>query len=218
MNEIVNIIIIGGSTGFHEVTGIIEDINLKFQRYRVIGILDDNPNIQGKYIKDVKVLGFVKDAISYSESKFVFAIGSLQTQRIRSDIFESTGLKAAQFETLIHPSVIVDSSASIDDGCIIHPNVVIGHGVHIGKFVIIAVGSTLGPHVAVSDYAMITSHVLMLSNSKVGFSTFVGSMTCVVEGQSIGSYARVGIGSVVSKNIPPDVLAIGNPIRFLGKY
>lgn len=216
--SMIDLIIIGGSTGFLEVKGIIDDINEKNNTYRIIGILDDNIDIQEKIIQDVKVIGRTKEAKLYHDVKFVFAIGSLGTQKIRDKILQSTGLNADQFETLIHPTAIINKSSKIGHGCIIHPRIVLGNDITIGNFVVIAVGSTVGPYVVVEDYAMITSHVLVLTGARIGYSSFIGSMTCVIEGAEVGSYARVGVASVVSKNIPAEILAIGNPVRFLGKY
>lgn len=213
-----DIIVIGGCTGFLEVKGIIDDINDVEERYRIVGILDDNPELQGKSIHGTKVLGQIQDARLFKEAKFVFAIGSIKTQKIRDSILQSAGVNADRFETLIHPSAIINKSSKIECGCIIHSRVVIGNDVTIGNFVVIAVGSTLGPFVVVEDYAMITSHVLLLTGVRIGFSAFIGSMTCVIENVKIAEYARIGVGSVVSKNIPAGILAIGNPARFLGTY
>lgn len=213
-----DLIIIGGSNGFLEVMGIIDDINDVKETYWVVGILDDNPELQGKTIRGISVLGTIQDARLYEHSRFVFAIGSMNTQKFRSSIVQSAGLPANRFETIIHPTAIIDKTAAIESGCIIHPRVFIGNDVCVKKFVVIAVGSTLGPFVTVEEHAMVTSHVVVLSGATVGSAAFVGSMSCVLEGVKIGEYARIGAGSVVSKNIPAQILAIGNPVRFLGLY
>jgi serine acetyltransferase len=63
---------------------------------------------------------------------------------------------------------------------------------------------------------MVTSHVLLLSNAKIGEAAFVGSLTCVLENVTIGAYARIGVGSVVGRDVKEGIFAMGNPLRLLG--
>jgi acetyltransferase-like isoleucine patch superfamily enzyme len=79
------------------------------------------------------------------------------------------------------------------------------------------VNSALGPDSFVQEFAMITSLVLVLSRAVVGRMAFVGSMTCILEDIQIGDYARVGVGSVVSRDVAENAIALGNPARSIGK-
>jgi acetyltransferase EpsM len=211
-----NLIIIGGGNAALEIIGIIQDINRNSPTYSVLGILDDDVSLQKKVIGGVCVLGTLSAAQSFSNAKFIFGIGSIKTQHIRSKILERLKLKFEDFETLIHPTAVIDESSNIANGCIIHPRATIGNDVQIGNFVTIAVGSTLGSFVKIGNFSMITSHVLILSNSRVEESVFIASMTCVIENLNIGSNARIGVGSVVGKDVKAGIFAMGNPIRFLG--
>jgi maltose O-acetyltransferase len=47
----------------------------------------------------------------------------------------------------------------------------------------------------------------------VGNRVFIGAGTIVLPGVSIGNNVVVGAGSVVSRDIPDDVVAVGNPAR-----
>lgn len=214
MDDLVDLVIIGGGTGAREVAGIIADINASRMTYNVLGVLDDAAEL--KTVFGMNVLGAIDIAEDLQGVKFVFAIGSIATQLNRNDILERTGLDEDRFETLVHPSAIIDNSAKIGRGCIIHPRVTIGHYVMISDFVIIAVGSTLGPGVAVARCAMITSHVLILSHSQVGELVFIGAGACIVEGVSLGLGCRVGVGSIVSKSVRDFSIALGNPARVIG--
>lgn len=210
------LIIIGGGTGALEVKGIVDDINRESLLYEIVGILDDDPRIQGELIGGLKVLGPLSDAGSHFGVKFIFAIGSIRTQKKRLEIMSNLNLRADDFETIIHPSALINSTAKIGRGCIIHPRVTIGNDVKINDFVVIAVASTIGPYAFIDNYAMITSHVLVLSDVKIGQSVFIGSMTCIVEGVAVGSDSRVGVGSVVGRDVKDNMFVMGNPARQLG--
>lgn len=211
------LVILGGGIGAIEVRGIIDDINNIQGKYEIVGVLDDNPNLNGASIENIPVLGPLANAQTFKDVRFIFAIGSVKTQKLRSQLMEKTGLKAEKFETLIHPSALIDKTAKIGYGCVIHPRVTIGNNAVLGNFAIIAVASTLGPGVYIGDFAMITSHILLLSQANVGKSVFIGSMTCIVEGVTIGAMARIGVGSLVSRDIEANVVAMGNPLRKLGQ-
>ena len=48
-------------------------------------------------------------------------------------------------------------------------------------------------------------------------SAFIGAHTIILKGVRIGENTIIGAGSVVSKNIPPNEIWAGNPIKFLKK-
>ncbi len=49
----------------------------------------------------------------------------------------------------------------------------------------------------------------------VGSDVWVGGDTVILGGVTIGSNVVIGAGSVVTKDIPPDCIAVGNPCRVL---
>lgn len=49
----------------------------------------------------------------------------------------------------------------------------------------------------------------------VGSDVWFGGSVTVLPGVTIGDRAVIGAGSVVTRDIPPDVLAVGNPCRVL---
>ncbi len=62
-----------------------------------------------------------------------------------------------------------------------------------------------------SDYAIVT----MASSVTIGDDTWIGGGSVILPGITIGSRVIIGAGSVVTKNIPDDVTAAGNPCRVI---
>ena len=69
----------------------------------------------------------------------------------------------------------------------------IAHDCHVGNNVIFSNGTSLAGHVSVEDYAIL------------------GGFTLVHQFCSIGKHAFCGMGSAVSKDVPPYVMINGNP-------
>ena len=52
---------------------------------------------------------------------------------------------------------------------------------------------------------------------KIGDAVWIGGNTVIMPGVTIGNNVTIGAGSVVTKDIPDDVLAFGNPCRVIRK-
>jgi len=93
----------------------------------------------------------------------------------------------------------VESEATLlGDGCLLMAYVHVAHNCHIGNSVIMANAVNLAGHVEVHDFASI------------------GGLTPVHQFVRIGSYAFVGGGSRVAKDVVPFVKAAGNPLELAG--
>ena len=51
----------------------------------------------------------------------------------------------------------------------------------------------------------------------IGNNVWIGGNTCILPGVTIGDNAVIGAGSVVTKDIPPDVIAFGTPCKVIRK-
>ncbi len=49
----------------------------------------------------------------------------------------------------------------------------------------------------------------------IGCNCWIGAGSCILPGVTIGDHAVIGAGSVVTKDIPPRTIAVGNPCRIL---
>jgi acetyltransferase-like isoleucine patch superfamily enzyme len=50
---------------------------------------------------------------------------------------------------------------------------------------------------------------------RIGKNVWVGSNSTILSGVTIGDNSVIGAGSVVTKDIPPNVVAVGNPCKVL---
>lgn len=75
----------------------------------------------------------------------------------------------------------------------------------------------------VENGVLIEPHVVISSQSRIGFGVYIkrgsliGSGTVIKDNVSIGNHTIIGIGSVVTKDIPSNCIAYGNPCRIVEK-
>lgn len=133
--------------------------------------------------------------------------------------------------TSIWQFCVVLPRAKIGAECNISANVFIENDVRIGNKVTIKSGVQLWDGVTVEDEVFIGPNVTFtndhLPRSKQYPENFqrttvkkgasIGANATILCGITIGEYAMIGAGSVVTKDIPPYTLWYGNPARRHGK-
>ncbi len=53
---------------------------------------------------------------------------------------------------------------------------------------------------------------------KIGNNVYIGSRSIILPGVTIGNNVVIGAGSIVTKSIPNDTIAAGNPARVIGDF
>ncbi len=128
--------------------------------------------------------------------------------------------------------------AEIGEGCYIEPPLHSnwgGYHTHFGKFVYANFNLTLvdDTHIYVGDYTLIGPNVVLATAGHpilpelrekayqfnmpihIGKNCWLGAGVVVLPGVTIGDNTVIGAGSIVTKDIPSGVVAVGNPCRVL---
>ena len=110
--------------------------------------------------------------------------------------FIGSGVLIREYVTIHRSSS--DGGTHLGDGCLLMAYCHVGHDCRIGHEVIMANGVQVGGRVRIDDYANI------------------GGMTPVHQNCHIGTHAFVGGGYRVVQDVPPYILAVGEPLKFGG--
>ena len=128
--------------------------------------------------------------------------------------------------------------AQIGDGCYIEPPLHANWGgrhVHFGKNIYANFNLTLvdDTHIYVGDFTMFGPNVTVATaghpilpelrergyqynaSVRIGKNCWIGAGAIILPGITIGDNVVIGAGSVVTKDIPSNVVAVGNPCRIL---
>ncbi|AXX86649.1 sugar O-acyltransferase [Malaciobacter marinus] len=139
-----------------------------------------------------------------------FGIGS---NAIRAKLFEKVHNSGFKIISLIHPSSIISSSATIGKGTVIMPNVVVNAKATIGEGAILNTSCVIEHECVIDDFVHISPNVALAGDVKVGKYTHIGIGSNVIQGIIIGNHTVIGAGSIVVKNINNFKKAYGNPCR-----
>ena len=128
----------------------------------------------------------------------------------------------------------IQSGAKVGEGCSLGQNVNIANNVKIGNYVKIQNNVSIYEGVELQDYvfcgpSMVFTNVKLprsefpqrgsshYSKTLVKKSASIGANATIICGVTIGEYSMVGSGSVVTKDVPPYHLVVGNPARIVYK-
>ena len=106
----------------------------------------------------------------------------------------------------------------IDVNVVIGDNVKIQNGVSVYRGVVLEDEVFVGPHVVFTNdlYPRSFSRNWEIVPTRVKKGASIGANATIVCGITIGEYAMIGAGSVVTKNVPRHGLVYGNPARLRG--
>tara|TARA_B110000967_G_scaffold141849_1_gene145029 strand:- start:134 stop:712 length:579 start_codon:yes stop_codon:yes gene_type:complete len=125
----------------------------------------------------------------------------------------------------IMSDAIIGKECNIGQNVVVSPGVVLGNNVKVQNNVSIYTGVTceddvfLGPSMVFTNVinprsAIIRREEFMKTN--VGKGASIGANATIVCGNNIGSYSLIGAGSVVTKEVLPFALVVGNPAKQIG--
>lgn len=135
-------------------------------------------------------------------------------------------------------AMLKDMFAEIGDNCYIEPPFHAnwgGHFVHFGKNIYANFNLTLvdDTHIYVGDYTMFGPNVTIATAGHpllpelrekayqynapvhIGKNCWLGAGVIIVPGVTIGDNVVIGAGSIVTKDLPSNVIAVGNPCHVL---
>ncbi|MBC2844478.1 acyltransferase [Winogradskyella flava] len=119
----------------------------------------------------------------------------------------------------------IGKNCSFGQNCVVGPRVNIGNGVKVQNNISIYEGVEieddvfLGPSMVFTNVINPRSFIVRREEFKKTLlkrGCSVGANTTIVCGNTIGAYAFIGAGTVVTKDVPNYALIVGNPSRQIG--
>jgi acetyltransferase-like isoleucine patch superfamily enzyme len=172
-------------------------------------------------IDDDVILGYPSGRLKQRGSvllgaKAVIRSGSIVYEDVViGDRFETGHHVVVREQNRIGNSVSIWTNTVIDYGCVIGNNVKIHASGYVAQFTVIEDDVFIAPGVIfANDKYPLSPH---LDGPRIKKGARLGVNVTILPGIVVGEGALVGAGSVVTKNVPADVVVAGNPARLIGK-
>jgi sugar O-acyltransferase (sialic acid O-acetyltransferase NeuD family) len=144
----------------------------------------------------------------------LMALGVYQPSHKRK-IVEILNPDPNKFMSIIHDGLDVSYTSKLGRGLLINSKVSIAAHAKIGDFVSINRHVSIGHHTNIGDFCSINPGVNIAGNVIIGEGTTIGMGANIINGLKIGKNCIIGAGSVVTKDIPDNVVAYGNPCKIV---
>lgn len=138
----------------------------------------------------------------------------------------------------IHPTVTIGKRVSFGKFTYVNAHSLIGHDVQIGSFCSIARFVEIAPHI--HPLNLLSTHTFQYQKNKfedypmykhnnfieikhldrptvIENDVWIGAKAIIMKGVKIETGAVVGAGSIVTKDVPPYAIVVGNPAKII-KY
>jgi sugar O-acyltransferase (sialic acid O-acetyltransferase NeuD family) len=176
-----------------------------------VEVLDAESALEGSAVLGKRVAREEKVlALLEAPASFFAAVGDGQSRERVVERWEGHGHRLVR---VVHPASHLSASAVLEMGVVVMAGAVVQSESRIAKAAIINSGATVDHDCRIGEYAHLAPGAHLAGGVAVGRGAWVGIGSSVREGVAIGARAVLGAGSVVVDDIPPDVVAYGNPCR-----
>jgi sugar O-acyltransferase (sialic acid O-acetyltransferase NeuD family) len=199
-----DLIILG--TGVHgaEMAHIVERINRQHPTWRLIGHIAPRPTQQTTFAGH-PVLGTLEALAAFPDAALV----------ADNEFPKDLPIPEERLISLIDPGSYVHPTAQIGRGCVIYPNCFVGFNAVLGQRVFMLSGCIVNHDNRIEDRVVFASGVTLAGCVHVEEGAYLGQSCTVRQHLRIGRNSLIGMGAVVVKEVPPQVVMAGNPARKL---
>ena len=158
------------------------------------------------------------ESFERDKSRILFGVNGPFAKRNVYDYFnQKMDINRSDYTSIIHPKAILAPSMIHQEGALIEAGTVISSQTVLGFGITMKRRASIGHHCEIGDYVEINPGVTVSGHVKIEPGVIIGSGSVIRNRITIGKDSIIGMGSVVTKDIPPGVVAYGNPCRIIRK-
>ncbi len=194
------LIVFGG--GGHGKTVI--DLVRAMGTYRIVGVIDDGLPA-GSEVLGAPVLGGTSELSEWHNRGVrlaVNAVGGIGNASVRLKIFDTLAGEGFLCPALIHPSAVVERSATLEAGVQIFAQAYVGSAARVGFGTVINTGAIVSHDCVLGQVVNLSPGATLAGNVRVGDHTQIGMRATVNLQITVGEGALLGNGCTVKKDVP----------------
>ncbi len=191
---------------------MVLDILVNAGGFDVVGFLDSDPNVHGRRVDGIEVLGHPDDLLTvcleHGIECGIVAIGDNGVRRSFADRIEAAGLELIN---AIHPSANLARNVSLGRNIVIAAGALVSAHCQIGDSVILNTGCIVDHESLIGTATHICPGARLAGRVTVESGAFVGIGATVIQSIRVGYEAVVGAGAVVIADVAPMSTVVGVP-------
>jgi sugar O-acyltransferase (sialic acid O-acetyltransferase NeuD family) len=182
--------------------------------------VDDDPQRHGKVVNGIQVISFEDLCRERNRDRLISV--AIANTRIRKTIVNKCQSEGFQFTDIISKNSIIYDENEIGEGVILCANTMITSNSKIGKHFHCNIYSYVEHDCIIGDFVTFAPRVCCNGRIIIDDFAYIGTGAMFKQGVQgkplrVGEGAVVGMGAVVTKDVPPNVTVVGNPAIELSK-
>ena len=191
-----------------EVLELAKIINNKDKRWDGFVFIVDGAAVSE--VNGAKVIEYEDAKKKFDGLEVIIGIGEPAVREEKFNLLKNDGIATP---SLIHPDVHIPDTTKIGEGTVIQYGCFISSNITIGDNVFVQPQCNIGHDDELADGCIISGFGNLGGYVSIGKYTYIGLSVAVKEHVNIGNYSIVGMGAIVYKDIPDEMIALGNPAR-----
>jgi len=179
---------------------------LRLEQCNVLGLVAPDLEKGSRHL-GLEVLGDDEQIKQYNPSEIglVNGIGALPYQKLRWSVSNKTRSWGYHLSKVIHPSAVVSSNVTLDEGVQIMAGCVIQPGCTVGRDTIINTGCTIDHDCEIGESTHIAPGCTLSGGVNIGKFVHVGTGTSIIHNAAIGEGTVVAAGTTLYKDVEANV-------------
>ena len=188
---------------------------LQLQLANIIGITDPDPELHGKDVMGIPIIGDDNSILQYgvNDIALVNGLGKVNCSNKRMQLYHAFEERGYIFARVIHPSAVISPGVYLAEGVHVMAGSIIQTLATIGVNSIINTGASLDHECIVGNHVHIAPGATISGGVKIGDNVLIGAGATIIQGIHVGASSIVGAGAVVTKDVREGVTVIGIPAR-----
>ena len=192
---------------------VVLDIMQHEGRHEVVGFLDSNPDLHGRLMDGVEVLGPIQRLAGLKEQGVLGAIVAVGHNGTRRSFGEQVQRLGHELVSAIHPSANIANNVSMGRGVVVAAGALVCAHCQIGDGVILNTGCLVDHETMIGTACHLCPGVKIAGRVTIESGAFVGIGATVIQHVRVGHDSVIGAGAVVLKDVPPMSTVVGLPAR-----
>lgn len=173
-----------------------------------LAFLEDAP--KSKVVNGISIAGNIADRVKFRESKFIIAFGT-NYMKERVTLYRKMLSEGFVFENAIYPQAYIDRTATLGIGNVASPGFKLMPNAMVGNCCFFCVNSSVDHDCEVQDGVYLAPGATLNGGAIIEEGAIIGANATVLPQVRVGSYAVVGAGAVVTRDVPPRSVVVGVP-------